>query len=246
MSKEETEEERAHRRELAEVYGLVDFEDKAMPVLSSARRELLVELISHPETLSNRELAYCRFFKSMEMESTDPAKAPYINGCYIYGTHTINNSSCGTYTGEIEFYKAVSAVIPVFPGFLKIRSRYWSFFFRNCAKNFLPLEEQQLGVHVFEQESNLISVMLKEMSRCNSHVYCYGVWEDPEIYNGEYKEALTGFYHDPSGTVLSRRMEFWGNYLIFMDTGNYYLQRLSVNNPQGARILEADFKNKRK
>ncbi|MBQ3682169.1 MAG: hypothetical protein II922_03705 [Succinimonas sp.] len=161
VSEEEMEARRQHHRKIAEVYGPLDFEEPAMPILPHDKREQLVSLLSSCETLTN-----------IEMECSDPARAPYIDGCYIYGTYTINRDSCGSYSGEIECLKSVTAVIPELPGFLKIRSRNRSYFFRNCARSFEPLEKQQLSVHVFEQESNLIPLMQKEMSRSDSHIYC--------------------------------------------------------------------------
>ncbi len=247
VSEEEMEARRQHHRKIAEVYGPLDFEEPAMPILLHDKREQLVSLLSSCETLTNIEMDYCRFFKDIEMECSDPARAPYIEGCYIYGTYTINRDSCGSYSGEIECLKSVTAVIPELPGFLKIRSRNRSYFFRNCARSFEPLEKQQLSVHVFEQESNLIPLMQKEMSRSDSHIYCYGVWHDPEIYNGDYTEILSGYYWDKSvsSAALMKKMSFEGAYLVFMDAGSYYLQKLPDYSPAGARILEVDFRNKR-
>jgi hypothetical protein len=246
-SEEDMEARRQHHRQIAEVYGPLDFEEPAMPALTHEKREQLVWTVSRSESLTNIEMAYCRFLKSIEMECSDPARAPYIEGCYIYGTYTINRDSCGSYIGEIEFPRSVTAIIPELPGFLKIRSRNWNYFFRNCARSFEPLEKQQLSIHVFEQESNLIPLMLKEMSRSDSHIYCYGVWHDPEIWNGDYTEVMSGYYWDRavSPAALVKKMSFRGDYLVFMDAGSYYLQKISEYSPQGARIIEADFKKRR-
>ncbi len=221
-----------------------DYEDLA-PLLKH-RRDELAEYLKEPEKVTTSELLYRRFLLSQYMESCDPERAPYVNGQYLFSTYGINNTSIGLYTGEIEYEKSVTGVIHVFPGFLKIRSEGRFRFFRSYVRAYTPLEEQQLSVHVFEQETNLLSLFLKELSKSGSHLSCYGVWKNPVIYTGEFRDVLMGSFWDPEnpGRAITRQMAFWGDYLVFMEPGVFYFLKISGYNPDSARILEPDFRKK--
>ena len=108
------------------------------------------------------------------MESCIPERPPLVNGQCLFSTYGICNTSIGLYTGKIDYPKAVTGVIHVFPGFLKIRSEGRFRFFRTYVRSFEPLERQHLSVHVFEDHYGLISLLLNEMSLTGSHVSCYG------------------------------------------------------------------------
>ena len=178
------------------------------------------------------------------MESCYPEKARFINGQYLFSTYGINNSNLGLYTGQIEYPKSVTGIIRIFPSFLKIDSDGLFRFFRTYTRAYEPLEKQQLSVHVFEQDSNLHSLLLQELSCASSHISCYGVWKDPVIYNDDFTDILTGYYRDPekSGAAMTRRMGFRGSFMVFMEPGVFYFMKIVGHNPDSARILEVDFK----
>lgn len=243
-------------------YQNLDFDD--MPSLSGQRREQLLDLLSRPDILSSRELCYRGFLQYRDIDFSDAGEMTQTKGGrYFFPTSSINNDSCGDYSGEIEVFKAVSAVMMKPHVALKIRSgaegmnsRHRSgidksasnrrnCFFRNSAWSFEP-SEKQLIVHVFEQESNLIPVMLKEMSRWDSHVYCYGICQDPEIFDGEYREILSGYSRNLADARLlkARKMSFEGVYIVFMDAGSYYFQKLPEHQAVKAPVLEVDFSGK--
>ena len=221
-----------------------DYEDLS-PLLKH-RRDELVNYLSEPEKVTVSELLYRGFLRSQYMESCLPERAPLVNGQYIFSTYGINNTGIGLYTGEIDYPRAVTGVIHEFPGFLKIRSEGRFRFFRTYVRSFEPLERQQLSVHVFEQETNLLQLFLKELSKSGSHLSCYGVWKNPVIYTGEFRDVLMGSFWDPEnpGRAITRQMAFWGDYLVFMEPGVFYFLKISGYNPDSARILEPDFRKK--
>ena len=224
------------------VSAVTDYEDLS-PLLKH-RRDELVNYLSKPEEVTVSGLLYRKFLRSQYMESCIPERAPLVNGQYLFSTYGINNTSIGLYTGEIDYQKAVTGVIHVFPGFLKIRSEGRFRFFRTYVRSFEPLEQQQLSVHVFEEDNGLIPLLLKEMSQNGSHLSCYGVWRNPAIYNGEYTEVMTGRFWDDinPNRAGSREMFFWGDFLVFMEPGAFYFQRLRYHSPESAKILEPDFR----
>ena len=240
----------------------LDFDD--LPPLTGQRREQLLDLLSRPDILTDRELCYYRFLRYLDLDFSGSGMTRTKGGRYFFPTSSINNDARGDYGGEIEFSKSVTAVIHRRSASLKIRSccpgdtssgnkggndrnsgHKRNFFFRNTFWSFEPPEKQHLAIHVFEQESNLISVMLQEMSRWDSHVYCYGIWQDPEIFDGDGKEILKGFDRDLSSRrPACRKMSFTGSYIVFMDAGSYYFQKLSAHHAVKAPVLEADFSGK--
>lgn len=221
-----------------------DYED--LVPLQKNRKDELVSYLSEPEKVTTSGLLYRRFLRSQYMESCYPEKARYINGQYLFSTYGINNSNVGFYTGEIEYPKSVTGIIRVFPSFLKIDSDGFFRFFRTYPRAYEPLEKQQLSVHVFEQETNLLQLVLQELCYAGSHFSCYGVWKDPVIYNDDFTDILTGYYWntEKSGSALTRKMGFRGDYLVFMEPGVFYFMKLSCHNPDSARILEADFRKR--
>lgn len=248
-------------------YQNLDFDD--MPPLSGQRREQLLDLLSRPDILSSRELCYRGFLQYRDMDLFDSEMTRKKKCRCFFPTSSINNDSCGDYSGEIEVFKAVSAVIMKPHAALRIRSRAEGMnserrsgvdnsgvdksagrksncFFRNSAWSFEPPEKRQLIIHVFEQESNLIPVMLKELSRWDCHVYCYGICHDPEIFDGEGKEILSSCSGNPSDERVhkERKMSFKGAYIVFMDAGSYYFQKLPEHQAVKAPVLEADFSGK--
>ncbi|MBQ3682168.1 MAG: hypothetical protein II922_03700 [Succinimonas sp.] len=54
--------------------------------------------------------------------------------------------------------------------------------------------------------------------------------------NGDYTEILSGYYWDKSvsSAALMKKMSFEGAYLVFMDAGSYYLQKLPRLQPCGS------------
>ena len=218
-----------------------DYEDLS-PLLKH-RRDELVNYLSEPEKVTTSGLLYRRFLRSQYMESCLPERAPLVNGQYLFSTYGINNTSIGPYTGEIDYPRAVTGVIHEFPGFLKISSNGRFRFFRTYVRSFEPLERQQLSVHVFEDDNGLIPLLLKEMSQNGSHLSCYGVWRNPVIYNGDFREVMKGRFWDDinPNRVGSREMSFWGDFLVFMEPGAFYFQRLRCHCPESAKILEPDF-----
>ncbi|WP_019002372.1 hypothetical protein [Succinimonas amylolytica] len=221
-----------------------DYEDLS-PLLKH-RRDELVNYLSEPEKVTTSGLLYRRFLRSQYMESCLPERAPLVNGQYLFSTYGINNTSIGPYTGEIDYPRAVTGVIQEFPGFLKISSNGRFRFFRTYVRSFEPLERQQLSVHVFEDDNGLIPLLLKEMSQNGSHLSCYGVWRNPVIYNGDFREVMKGRFWDDinPNRVGSREMSFWGDFLVFMEPGAFYFQRLGCHRPESAKILEPDFRKR--
>ena len=221
-----------------------DYEDLS-PLLKH-RRDELVNYLSEPEKVTTSELIYRKFLRAQYMESCVPERAPLVNGQYFFSTYGINNTSIGRYTEEIAYPRAVTGVIHEFPGFLKIRSDGRFRFFRTYVRSFEPLEQQQLSVHVFEDDNGLIPLLLKEMSQTGSHVSCYGVWRNPVIYNGDFRDVMVGRFWDDinPNRVGSREMSFWGDFLVFMEPGAFYFQRLRYHRPESAKILELDFRKR--
>ena len=142
-------------------YRNLDFDD--MPPLSGQRREQLLDLLSRPDILSSRELCYRGFLQYRDMDLFDSEMTRKKRCRCFFPTSSINNDSCGDYSGEIEVFKAVSAVIMKPHAALRIRSgaedmnsghkragHKRNCFFRNSAWSFEPPEKRQLIVHVFE------------------------------------------------------------------------------------------------
>ncbi|MEE3422678.1 MAG: hypothetical protein VZR11_08255 [Succinimonas sp.] len=237
-----------NKRIFPEYCGPVNFEE--MVPMDYHRRLILTDLLSRPEILSNRELRYRNFLRSYYLKYTTPDDSDYLQGSFYFPSYGINNRSRWRHSSEIAEQSSVTAVIPKLPGFLKVGvssceiGRYC--FFRNDFRRFEPLEKQKLRIHVFEEDCGLLPLMLKEMSLPGNHICCYGIVNDPEIYDFGFQEILMGFARDSGASEEAPdvKMSFKGAYLLFMDAGNHYFQKLSVHNPLGARILEGDFSEK--
>ncbi|WP_406037850.1 hypothetical protein [Succinimonas sp.] len=216
-----------------------DYED--LVPLQKHRRDELVNYLKEPEKVTTSGLFYRKFLRAHYMESCDPEKAEFLSGQYLFSTYGINNSNVGLYTEDFEYKESVTGIIRIFPGFLKIDSGDCFRFFRTYPRAYEPLEEQELAVHVFDYDTGLLPRILKDLSCAGSHISCYGVWKDPVIYNGDFKDVLIGCCW---ATELIVEMSFQGDYLVFMEPGVFYFLKTFGHNPDGAPILEPDFRKK--
>ncbi|WP_406040233.1 hypothetical protein [Succinimonas sp.] len=234
-----------NERSLPEYCDPINFDE--MVPMDYHRRLILTDLLSRPENLSNSELRYRRFLRSYNLRVTNPGNYDYLRGSFYFPAYGINNRSLWSQGSEIAERSSVTAVIPKLPGFLKVHVSFprggRNCFFRNHFRRFEPFEKQKLRIHVFEEDCGLLPLMMKEMSLPGNHICCYGIVTDPEIYDDGYREALRGLSRESYGSAGTPevKMSFKGVYLLFMDAGNHYFQKLSVHNPPEARILEGDF-----
>lgn len=237
-----------NKRIFPEYCGPVSFDE--MVPMDYHRRLLLTELLSRPENLSNGELRYRRFLRRYYLRCIDPENWGFLQGNYYLPPYGINNRSCWSYSSELAERSSVTAVIPKLPGFLKVHANSFgkgrTCFFRHSHLRYEPWDKQSLSIHVFEQDCGLLPLMAKEISFPGNHICCYGIVTDPEIYDGGFKETLMGFSRDSGASAEAPdvKMSFKGSYLLFLDAGNCFFQKLSVNYPREARIIEPDFSGK--